>query len=73
MIYDDEESADDFEIVPGSEFIVSRSADQKNTSKYVVDGKNSTYGEVGKLLRGHGIDLDNNRFLILQGNKWMIC
>lgn len=73
LIYDDEESADDFEIVPGSEFIVSRTADLKNQSKYTVDGKGSTYTEVGLLLRKHGIDLDNNRFLILQGEVEQIA
>jgi structural maintenance of chromosome 4 len=73
LIYDDEESNDDFEVVPGSEFIVSRTADMKNQSKYTVDGKGSTYSEVGLLLRHHGIDLDNNRFLILQGEVEQIA
>ena len=73
LIYDDEESADDFEVVPGSEFIVSRTADLKSQSKYSVDGKGSTYTEVGLLLRKHGIDLDNNRFLILQGEVEQIA
>ena len=73
LIYDDEESADDFEVVPGSEFIVSRIAYQNNTSKYTVDGKNSSYSEVGLLLRSFGIDLDNNRFLILQGEVEQIA
>ena len=73
LIYDDEESADDFEVVRGSEFVVSRSADQKNQSKYIVDGKGSTWTEVGVLLKKHGIDTDNNRFLILQGEVEQIA
>ena len=73
LIEDDESSADDFKVVPDSEFIVTRTAYQNNTSKYSVDGKSKTYTEVGQLLRGHGIDLDNNRFLILQGEVEQIA
>ena len=32
----------------------------------MVDGKTTTFADVGVLLRKRGIDLDNNRFLILQ-------
>lgn len=73
LIEDDEDSEDDYEVVPGSEFIVSRTAFKDSTSKYKVDGKNSTYTEVGQLLRKHAIDLDNNRFLILQGEVEQIA
>lgn len=73
LIYDNEESVDDFEVVPGSEFVVTRIAYQNNTSKYTVDSKTSSFTEVGTLLRSHGIDLDNNRFLILQGEVEQIA
>ena len=73
LIYDNEESDDDFEVVPGSEFVVSRVAYKSNQSKYTVDGKTSTFTEVGVLLRKHGVDLDNNRFLILQGEVEQIA
>ena len=73
LIYDNEESDDDFEVVPGSGFVVSRIAYKNNQSKYTLDGKTSTYTEVGVLLRKHGIDLDNNRFLILQGEVEQIA
>jgi len=73
LIHDDEASNDDFEVVSGSEFIVTRTAFVNNSSKYTIDGKNSTYTEVGQVLRGHGIDLDNNRFLILQGEVEQIA
>lgn len=73
LIYDNEESADDFEVIEGSQFVVTRTAFQNNQSKYTIDGKNTTYAEVGQLLRGHGIDLDNNRFLILQGEVEQIA
>ena len=73
LIEDDINSDDDFEIVQGSEFVVSRVAFQNNQSKYSIDGKSSTYTDVGVLLRKHGIDLDNNRFLILQGEVEQIA
>jgi structural maintenance of chromosome 4 len=73
LIYDDEESADDFEIVEGSKFVVTRYAYADNTSKYLVDNKSSNFNAVGQLLRGFGIDLDNNRFLILQGEVEQIA
>lgn len=73
LIYDVEESEDDYEMIPGSEFVVNRTAYPNNQSKYTVDGKNTTYTEVGLLLRSHGIDLDNNRFLILQGEVEQIA
>ena len=38
-----------------------------NTSKYFVNKKTSNFTEVTNLLKGKGVDLNNNRFLILQG------
>ena len=73
LIHDVEEDDDAYEVVPNSEFVVTRVAFQNNTSKYTVDGKNSTYTDVGLLLRRYGIDLDNNRFLILQGEVEQIA
>ena len=49
------------------ELVVERRAFRNNTSKYYVNGKESSYTEVTKLLRQQGIDLDHKRFLILQG------
>jgi chromosome segregation ATPase len=39
---------------------------RNNTSDYYVSGKRMNVKEVTTLLKGKGIDLDNNRFLILQ-------
>jgi chromosome segregation ATPase len=39
----------------------------------MLDGKTSNFTEVGALLRKRGIDLDNNRFLILQGEVEQIA
>lgn len=53
-------------MVPGTGFVVSRTAMRNNSSNYYVDGRKSSFGEVTDMLKGKGIDLDNNRFLILQ-------
>jgi structural maintenance of chromosome 4 len=55
-----------FDVVPNSELVVAREARRDNSSKYILNGKNSTFTDVTKLLKGKGVDLDNNRFLILQ-------
>lgn len=56
-----------FTIVPNSQVIISRVAYQNNSSKYFINNKVSNATEVTTYLRKRGIDLDNNRFLILQG------
>ncbi|KAF6005436.1 Structural maintenance of chromosomes protein 4 [Cyanidiococcus yangmingshanensis] len=55
------------EDIDGSEFTVSRTATRSNVSSYFLNGEAATYTEVQRFLRDKGIDLDNNRFLILQG------
>lgn len=55
------------EEVPGTAFVVSRVAGRDNLSSYYVDGKKTDMKKVTEMLKGKGIDLDNNRFLILQG------
>ncbi|CAN6332537.1 unnamed protein product [Urochloa humidicola] len=56
-----------YRAVDGSDFIISRVAFRDNTSKYYINDRGSNFTEVTKLLKGKGVDLDNNRFLILQG------
>jgi hypothetical protein len=60
------QEGDDYEVVPGSEFTVTRTANRNNTSDYYVNSKRVSTKEVTTLLKEKGIDLDNNRFLILQ-------
>lgn len=60
------QEGDEYEIIPGSEFVVSRTANKDNSSFYQLDGRKVQFKEVGVLLKKHGIDLDHNRFLILQ-------
>ena len=56
-----------FSVVPNSQIVISRVAYQNNTSKYFINNKASNATEVTNILKKRGIDLDNNRFLILQG------
>lgn len=45
---------------------MSRTALKDNSSFYQLGGRRVQFKEVAQLLRKHGIDLDHNRFLILQ-------
>ena len=62
-----------YESVPDSELIVSRDVTQNNASKYSINGKSSSWTEVTALFSGKGIDLEHNRFLILQGEVEQIA
>lgn len=55
-----------YEAVSGTEFVISRVAFRDNSSKYYINNRASNFTEVTKKLKGKGVDLDNNRFLILQ-------
>ncbi|BGP29067.1 Structural maintenance of chromosomes protein 4 [Rhodotorula toruloides] len=66
-IVDSPTSRDDFSVVPHSQLVVARTVRRDNSTRYIVNGKNATPGEVKQLLLGKGIDLTHNRFLILQG------
>ncbi|CDF38522.1 unnamed protein product [Chondrus crispus] len=63
----------DYEVVSGSEIAVGRTAFRNNTSKYYLNGKEVKMGRVVELLKSKGVDLDNNRFLILQGEVEQIA
>ena len=63
---------DDYRIVPNSECVVTRVARKDNSSQYKLNGKGCAFKDVAKFLDSKGIDLDNNRFLILQGEVEMI-
>lgn len=72
-IIDHKNDEDEYTVVPDSSLVVTRIAYKNNSSKYLVDDKVSSFTEVGVLLRKRGIDLDNNRFLILQGEVEQIA
>ena len=57
---------EEYETVPDSQLSVSRTANKDNSSFYSLNGRRVQYKEVAKTLRDKGIDLDHNRFLILQ-------
>lgn len=61
-----QEHDEGYDVVPNSDLTVAREAARDNTSKYYLSGKVSNFTEVTKVLKGKGVDLDNNRFLILQ-------
>ncbi|XP_053567775.1 structural maintenance of chromosomes protein 4 [Bombina bombina] len=68
-----DKEGDDFDVIPNSQFYVSRTAYKDNSSVYHISGKKKSFKDVGILLRSHGIDLDHNRFLILQGEVEQIA
>lgn len=72
-IIDTGDGDDDFDVLPGSEFAVSRKAFKNNTSKYYLKGKETKMKHVIELLKSKGVDLNNNRFLILQGEVEQIA
>ena len=61
------------EVVEGTELVVAREARKDNTSTYWVNEKKSNKMDVTTLLKKRGIDLEHNRFLILQGEVEQIA
>lgn len=72
-ITDTGDGDDDYTVLPGSSFSVSRTALKNNSSRYALDGRTVTFGEVNAVLRRKGVDLEHNRFLILQGEVEQIA
>lgn len=66
-VINDKDDPDEFDEEPDSKIIVSRTVHKDNTSYYQLNGVRVQYKEIALCLRKHGIDLDHNRFLILQG------
>lgn len=71
-IIDTGDGDNDYRVVPNTETVVSRIAKMDNSSTYKLNDKNSSFKEIANYLNSKGIDLDNNRFLILQGEVEMI-
>jgi len=72
-IRDTGDGAEDYEVVPDSVLSVSREAFKNNSSKYYLDGKASNFTDVTDILMKRGVDLEHNRFLILQGEVEQIA
>ncbi|OMJ91395.1 hypothetical protein SteCoe_6079 [Stentor coeruleus] len=62
-----------FEVVSNSKLILTRIVRKNNTSEYRLNNSSSTYEEVTNTLKNRGIDLEHNRFLILQGEVEQIA
>lgn len=73
FIVDHVEDPHAYDVVPDSEFVVTRAAYRNNQSSYYLNGRASSYNEVTDLLKERGIDLTHNRFLILQGEVEQIA
>jgi structural maintenance of chromosome 4 len=58
---------EEYEEVANTHFAITRTAHSDNKSEYFLNDRRSTFAEVTAQLRSKGIDLDHNRFLILQG------
>lgn len=71
-IIDTGDGDEDYRVVPNTETVVTRVAKKDNSSTYKLNDKNSSFKEIATYLNSKGIDLDNNRFLILQGEVEMI-
>ncbi|KAH7694189.1 SMC familyC-terminal domain containing protein, partial [Aphelenchoides avenae] len=56
----------EYQVVEGSQFVVSRTAYRDNSSRYAYNGRTVQFKELAVILRTSGIDLIHNRFLILQ-------
>lgn len=54
-------------MIPNSDFCVTRTVNSDGSSKYYWDKKSIKPEQLRTLLKEQGIDLDHNRFLILQG------
>ena len=61
------------EVIENSSLVISRTANKKSKSNYFVNEKKSNWTEVTSLLKKEGVDLDHNRFLILQGEVEQIA
>nr|ATL75372.1 structural maintenance of chromosomes 4A [Diachasma muliebre] len=62
-----------YDQVPGSEIVISRTAFKDSSSFYELNGRKVQFKEIARLLRHEGVDLDHNRFLILQGEVEQIA
>ena len=62
-----EDGEDNFHYIKGGDFKISRIVYKNSASLYHLNDKESSFDEINSLLVKKGIDLKNNRFLILQG------
>ncbi|KFG48489.1 RecF/RecN/SMC N terminal domain-containing protein [Toxoplasma gondii GAB2-2007-GAL-DOM2] len=74
MRYLKDPDSETYEVIPGSQFVVSREVSRaSNSTEYRVNGQRAQQRQVVELLKSKGLDLQNNRFLILQGEVEQIA
>lgn len=56
-----------YEIIPNSEFSITREVNKSSHSKYYMNNREISHNDLCIVLDKYGIDLKHNRFLILQG------
>uniref|UniRef100_A0AC35GNX9 SMC hinge domain-containing protein n=1 Tax=Panagrolaimus sp. PS1159 TaxID=55785 RepID=A0AC35GNX9_9BILA len=61
-----DEENDKYTMVPSSHFQVKRTVNSSGVSKYYYGDQTMSRDDLRNKLREHGIDMDHNRFLILQ-------
>lgn len=59
--------------IPDTQLSITRRVTRSGQSGYYIDGRSATQKEVVDLLKSKGVDLDHNRFLILQGEVEQIA
>ena len=69
----EEKDPDQRQEVVNSELRIKREVFRSGVSQYYIDGVRSTQKEVIECLIAHGVDLEHNRFLILQGEVEQIA
>ncbi|KPI83782.1 hypothetical protein ABL78_7182 [Leptomonas seymouri] len=69
----EEKDPDQRQVVPNTELHIKREIYRSGVSQYYIDGARSTQKEVMECLIAQGVDLEHNRFLILQGEVEQIA
>lgn len=57
-----------YDVVPSSQFVLARTALKNGQSHYYLNDRKINWTEATELLMAKGIDLEHNRFLILQAS-----
>ena len=72
-INDELDDPDAYTYVPMSRFVITRIVYKNHASKYFLNTEEKNFGFICGYLKEKGIDLDHNRFLILQGEVEQIA
>lgn len=67
------DTEDGYQVVQNSNFVLTRIVQKDGSSSYKLNGMLSSHEQVTTALKARGIDLEHNRFLILQGEVEQIA